>query len=112
MTRATVAIVLAAFALCACKPRSGEAPPTQDAMNQEAIKALGSTVPMTQFDRDYWQHLHDANTPDGERPSGCASRPCSRTTRTVSPVNDILQADQEEKAELGNKAASKNRRNV
>lgn len=107
MTRATVAIMFVAFALGACKPRSGEAPPTQDALSQEAIKALGSTVPMTQFDRDYWQQLHDANTPDWQR----AKRLCEQTILAnypnCLPVNNILQADERKKAEIGDKAAAK-----
>src|SRR5450755_3413228 len=108
MTRTTVAIVLAVFALSACKSRSGEAPGTRDSMNQEAINALGSTVPMSQFDRGYWQRLHDANTPEWRE----AKRLCEQTVLAnypnCLPVKDIVQDDQRKKAKAGEKAALRN----
>jgi hypothetical protein len=77
-------------------------------MSQEAIKALGSTVPMTQFDRDYWQRWHDANTPEWQQ----AKRLCQLTILAnypnCLPVNEVLQADQKRKAELGTKVRVKN----
>ncbi len=100
MKRSTVAFVLAACALSACKPRT--------ATDQNAIRALGSTVPASQFDRGYWQRQHDANTPGWRE----AKRLCEQTVLAnypnCLPVNDIVQADQRKKAEAGEKAAAKN----
>jgi hypothetical protein len=99
----TVAITLAALALAACKPGPGEAP----AVNQDAIKALGSTVPEPSFDRAYWLKQHDASTPEWRQ----AKRLCGQTVLAnypnCLPINDIMQADQKKKAELGNRAAAK-----
>jgi hypothetical protein len=108
MIRTTVAIVLAVFALSACKPHYGEAPATHDSMNQEASTALGSTVPVSQFDRGYWQRLHDTETPEWRE----AKRLCEQTILenypNCLPVNDILQADREKEAEISSTARAKN----
>ena len=86
-----------------CHPRSSEG--RQLGRSQDAIKALGSTVPSTQFDRSFWQHQHDANSPAWSE----AKRLCEQTVLAnypnCLPVNDIVQADQQKKAEAGNKAA-------
>jgi hypothetical protein len=99
-----VAIALTALALAACKPRPGAAP----AVNQDAIKALGGTVPEPSFDRAYWLKRHDASTPEWQE----AKRLCGQTVLAnypnCLPVNDIVQADQRKKAEEGNRAAAKN----
>jgi hypothetical protein len=100
----TVAIALTALALAECKPRHGAAP----AVNQDAIKALGSTVPEPSFDRAYWLKRHDAGTPEWRE----AKRLCGQTVLAnypnCLPVNDIVQADQRKKAEEGNRATAKN----
>jgi hypothetical protein len=100
----TVAIALAALALAACKPRPGEAP----AVNQDAIKALGSTVPEPSFDRPYWSKQHDTNTAEWRE----AKRLCGQTVLAnypnCLPINDIVQADERKRAEEGERAAAKN----
>ena len=100
----TVAMALAALALAACKPRPGAAP----AVNRDALKALGSTVPEPRLDRAYWLKQHDADTPEWQQ----AERLCGQTVLAnypnCLPVNDIVQADQKRKAEAGHKAAAKN----
>lgn len=99
----TVAVALAALALAACKPRPGAAP----ALNQDAIKALGGTVPDPGFDRVYWQKQHDADSAEWRE----AKRLCGQTVLAnypnCIPVNDIVQADQKKQAEAGNRAAAK-----
>jgi hypothetical protein len=76
-------------------------------VNQDAIKALGSTVPEPNYDHSYWLKQHDANTPEWQK----AKRLCGQTVLAnypnCLPVNDIVQADQLKKAEAGNKAAEK-----
>jgi len=97
----TVAIALAALALAACKPRPGAA------VNQDAIKALGSAMPEAGFDHAYWLKQHDANTAEWQE----AKRLCGQTVLAnypnCLPVNDIVQADQKKKAEAGHRAALK-----
>lgn len=97
-------IALAALAFAACKPRAGEAP----AINQNAIKALGGTVPANQFDRNFWQREHDTNSSTWRE----AKRLCGHTVLAdypnCLPVNDILQVDQRKRAEEGERAAAKN----
>ncbi|MBV8136058.1 MAG: hypothetical protein JO121_10565 [Deltaproteobacteria bacterium] len=89
-------IALAALAFAACKPRAGEAP----AMNQNAIKALGGTVPTKQFDRNFWQREHDTNSSTWQE----AKRLCGQTVLAdypnCVPVTDILRADQTKKAQI------------
>ncbi len=92
--------------LCAvggCKTRNSGTP-----TSQQAIKALGSTVPALQFDRNYWQREHDTNSPAWRE----AKRLCEQTVLAnypnCLPVDDIAQADQHKKAEEGEKAAAKN----
>jgi len=98
MRKASAAILLAC-ALTACRART--------ATNQNAIKALGSTIPASRFDKSYWQKEHDANM----RAWLEAKRLCGQTVLAnypnCLPVNDIVQADQRKKAEAGNKAAAK-----
>ena len=98
-----LAIALAAIVFVACKARPGESP----AKSQDAIAALGSSVPTTQFDRTFWQREHDANSSAWIE----AKRLCWQTVLgnypNCLPVNDIVQADQRKKAEAGNKAAAK-----
>jgi hypothetical protein len=102
--RKTVAVALTALAFAACKPRRSETPPA----SRNAIKALGSTVPEPDFDRAYWQKQHDADSAEWRE----AKRLCGQTVLAnypnCLPVNDIVQADQKKKAELGNQAAAKN----
>jgi hypothetical protein len=99
-----VAVALAALALAACKPRPGAAP----AANQDAIKALGSTVPEPSFDRAYWFKQHDADTAEWRE----AKRLCGQTVLAnypnCLPINDIMQADERKRAEEGERAAAKN----
>jgi hypothetical protein len=99
MKKASAAILIAC-ALTACESHS--------TTNQNAIKALGSTIPASLFDRTYWQRQHDANTPEWLE----AKRLCGETVLAnypnCLPVNDIVQTDQRKKAEAGEKAAAKN----
>jgi hypothetical protein len=99
MRKASAAILLAC-ALTACRAST--------ATNQNAIKALGSTIPASRFDESYWQKEHDANMPGWLE----AKRLCGQTVLAnypnCLPVNDIVQADQRKKAEAGNKATAKN----
>jgi hypothetical protein len=102
------AILMASCALLvACKRPAGEAPTPMPAVNQDAIKALGSTMPEPNYDRSYWLKQHDANTREWQE----ARRLCEQTVLTnypnCLPVNDIVQADQRKKAEAGNEAAAK-----
>jgi hypothetical protein len=102
--RNSLAIAFAVLTFAACKPRLGESP----AKSQDAIKALGSTVPATQFDRTFWQREHDANSSTWNE----AKRLCGQTVLAnypnCLPVNDIVQVDQRKRAEEGKRAASKN----
>ena len=97
MRKASAAILLAC-ALTACRART--------ATNQNAIKALGSTIPASRFDKSYWQKEHDANTPAWLE----AKRLCGQTVLAnypnCLPVNDIVQADQQKDAEHGNEDAA------
>jgi hypothetical protein len=99
----SLAIAVAVIVLAACKPRPGRSP----AKSQDAIRALGSTVPTTQFDRNFWQREHDANSSAWID----AKRLCGQTVLAnypnCLPVNDIVQADQRQKAEAGNRVAGK-----
>ncbi len=101
------AIMVATCAPVACKRPASEAPAPMPVLNQDAIKALGSTVPEPNYDRSYWLKQHDASTPEWQK----AKRLCEQTVLAnypnCLPVNDIVQADQLKKAEAGNKAAEK-----
>ena len=101
------AILIAACALVACKQPPGQASVPGPAVNQDAIKALGSTVPEPNDDRSYWLKQHDASTPEWQE----AKRLCEQTVLSnypnCLPVNDIVDADQQKKAEAGNRAAAK-----
>lgn len=107
MKRSWIVILLAACVCAACKRPSGETPAPMPAANQDAIKALGSTVPELNYGRSYWLKQHDANTLEWQE----AKRLCQHTVLAnypnCLPVNDIVQADQRKKAEAGNKAAAK-----
>jgi len=100
-------VLVAVTALAAaCNSHVGGSPmPSTD---QEAIKTLGSTVPEPTIDRAYWQKQHDANTPIWQE----ARRLCEQTVLAsypnCLPVDDLVQADQRPKAELGSKAAAQN----
>lgn len=98
MRKASAAILLAC-ALTACRART--------ATNQNAIKALGSTVPASRFDRNYWQGQHDANRPEWLE----AKRLCGQTVLAnypnCLPVNDIIEADQRSDAEHAAKTRAK-----
>ena len=102
-----LAILLAACTLVACKRPLGQASAPRLPVNQDAIKALGSTVPEPNHDRSYWLKQHDANTAEWQE----AKRLCKQTVLgnypNCLPVNDIVDADQQKKAEAGNKAAAK-----
>lgn len=93
------AAILLACALTACRART--------ATNQNAIQALGSTVPASQFDRRYWQKERDTNTPEWL----LAKRLCEQTVLAnypnCLPVTDIVQIDQRNKADAGTRAAQK-----
>ena len=82
----------------------GSAMPSTD---QEAIRSLGRTVPEPKFDRSYWQKQHDAQSAAWQQ----AKRLCEQTVLAnypnCLPVGDVIQADQQKKAELGNKTAAK-----
>ncbi len=92
------AILIAACALVACKRPPGQAAVPGPAVNQDAIKVLGSTVPEPNYDHSYWLKQHDANTPEWQK----AKRLCEQTVLAnypnCLPVNDIVQADQLKKA--------------
>ena len=98
MRKASTALLIAC-ALTACESHS--------ATNQNAIHALGSAVPASQFDRRYWQGQHDTNTPEWL----LAKRLCEQTVLAnypnCLPVNEIVQIDQRNKAEAGDKATAK-----
>jgi hypothetical protein len=98
-----IAILLAACALVACKQPAPETPES----DKDAIKALGSTIPASQFDRSFWQREHDASSSVWLE----ANRLCGQTVLAsypnCLPVNDILETDRRRKAEAGNKAATK-----
>jgi hypothetical protein len=89
MKKAFIAIPLTALALAACESHRGSAP----AINQDAIKALGSTLPSSSYDRAYSLKQHDTNTPEWRR----AKRFCEQTVLAnypnCMPVNEIVQAD-------------------
>jgi len=91
-----IAIALAAVMFTACHSRSSEPPPA----SQDALKALGSMVPSTQFDRSFWQREHDANSSVWSE----AKRLCQQTLLAnypnCLPVNDIVQADQTKKSQV------------
>jgi hypothetical protein len=99
--RKSRAIVCAVLIFGACRPHQS----ASSATSQNAIEALGSTVPSSRFDRTFWQHEHDANSSAWND----AKRLCGQTVLANYPnclsVNDILQADQKKKAEAGRKAA-------
>jgi hypothetical protein len=99
MKKASAAILIAC-ALTACE--------SQSATNQNAIKALGSAVPVSRFDKRYWQKEHDTNTPEWL----LAKRLCEQTVLAnypnCLPVNDIVQTDQQKRAEQADIAVAKN----
>jgi hypothetical protein len=98
MRMASAAIILSC-ALAACRART--------ATNQNAIQALGSSVPAPRFDKSYWQKEHDTSTPEWL----LAKRLCEQTVLAnypnCLPVTDIVQLDQRNKADAGNRAAQK-----
>lgn len=103
MKRGWIVILVVGCALVGCNRPSERTPkPVAD-----AIKALGSTVPATQFDRTFWQRQHDANSSAWIE----ADRLCGQTVLAnypnCLPVNDILETDQKKKAETGHEAALK-----
>lgn len=108
MNRRLVAVLIAVCAFAACKRPSGEAPASMPAMNQDAIKALGRTVPEPGYDRAYWLKQHDADTAEWHE----AKRLCEQTVLAsylnCLPLNDIVQADRRKKAQEEEKAAAKN----
>ena len=81
MKKASAAILIAC-ALTVCGLHS--------ATNQNAIKALGSAVPVSRFDKSYWQKQHDTNTPEWL----LAKRLCEQTVLAnypnCLPVNEIV----------------------
>ena len=97
--RKASASTLLACALTACRSRT--------AINQNAIKALGSTIPASRFDKSYWQKEHDANTPAWLE----AKRLCGQTVLAnypnCLPVNDIVEPDQRSDAEHAAKTRTK-----
>jgi hypothetical protein len=105
--RVWIAILLAALACGACKRPPNEGPVPGPAVNQNAIKALGSTVPAPNYDQSYWLKQHDANSPEWQE----AKRLCEQTVLAsypnCLPVNDIFQTDQREKAIAAQQAAAK-----
>jgi hypothetical protein len=98
------AVAFAALALAACKPHRDTTLPA----SRDAIKALGGTVPDPDFDRSYWQKQHDADSAEWRE----AQRLCGQTVLAnypnCLPVNDIVRADEQKRAEEGKKAAAKN----
>ena len=100
--RTSLAIAFVVVMFAACKQHSSGS----SATGQDAIKALGSMVPSTQFDRTFWQREHDANSSAWIE----AKRLCRRTVLAnypnCLPVNDIIQTEQRKRAEAGNKAAA------
>jgi len=103
LKKAWTAILPVVCILAACNRPSGQ----MSESNQDAIKALGSTVPATQFDRTFWQREHDANSSAWNE----AKRLCGQTVLAnypnCLPVNDIVQADLRNKAAEANKAVAK-----
>jgi hypothetical protein len=101
-------ILLAAGALVACRLAPGEAPAPMPAMNQDAIKALGSTMPEPNFNISYWLKQYDTNTPEWQE----AKRLCEQTVLAnypnCVPVNDIVQTDRRAKAAQADKSIAKN----
>jgi hypothetical protein len=99
----SLAIALATLMFAGCHSRPSEPQPA----SQDALKALGSTVPATQFDRSFWQRQHDANSSAWSE----AKRLCEQTMLAnypnCLPVNDIVQADQQKKATEADKAIAK-----
>ena len=96
------AVVLAV----ACNSHVSRSPaPSTD---EESIKSLGSLVPEPRFDRSYWQSRHDANDAVWKE----AQRLCEQTVLANYPnclaVSDLIRLDQERKAAIGSKVASKN----
>jgi hypothetical protein len=98
MRKASAALLIAC-ALTACESHS--------ATNRNAIHALGSAVPASQFDRRYWQGQHDANTPEWLQAKRLCEQTVLLTYPNCLPVNDIVEADQRYKADAGDKAAAK-----
>jgi hypothetical protein len=97
--RKVSAAILIACTLTACESHSGT--------NQNAIQALGSTVPASRFDKSYWHKEHDTNTPDWLS----AKRLCGQTVLAnypnCLPINDIVEADQRSDAEHAAKTRAK-----
>ncbi len=102
--RKSLAIAFVGLMFAACKQHVSGSPAT----TQDAIRALGSTVPSTQFDRNFWQREHAANSSAWIE----AKRLCGQTVLAnypnCLPVNDIVQADQRKRVEEGKRAAAKN----
>jgi hypothetical protein len=99
MRMASAAIILSC-ALAACRART--------ATNQNAIQALGSSVPASRFDKSYWQKEYDTSTPEWL----LAKRLCEQTVLAnypnCLPVKDIAQSDQQKKADQADIAVVKN----
>ncbi len=103
MNRRLVAILIAACTLLACKRPARETSET----NRDAIKALGSTVPATQFDREFWQREHDADSPEWREAKRLCEQTVLGTYPNCLPVNDIVQAEQRMKAAQADKEVAK-----
>lgn len=108
MKRTWIALLFTAYACGACTRPANEGPARARALNQDAIKALGRTVPEPNYNQSYWLKQHDANTPEWQE----AKRLCQQTVLgnypNCLPVNDLVQADQRKKAQEGEKATTKN----
>lgn len=102
--RKSVVIAVAALIFAGCKAHWSEVPES----NQAPIRALGSTVPTSRFDLNFWQREHDTNSPSWRE----AKRLCGQTVLAnypnCLPVNDIVRVDQQKKADAGNRAAARN----
>jgi hypothetical protein len=98
MRKASAALLMACT-LTACESHS--------AANQNAIQALGSTVPASRFDRRYWQREHDTNPREWLLAKQLCEQTVLATYPNCLPVNDIVQIDHRNKADAGNRAAQK-----
>jgi hypothetical protein len=109
MNKVLLPMLLASCAFAACKPRGGELPgPPTPGSQRDAIKALGSTVPESDFNGGYWQKQHDTNTSQWQE----AKRLCEQTVLAnypnCLPIRDIVAVDQRRKAAEAGRAITKN----